>query len=71
MVAMYCGYVVLNAANPRILAALERRAAARKTATRPSLPSRHGPAASHMADSAMVRQRLPRKIVAFRFFGGC
>ncbi len=54
MVALYCGYVGLNAANPAVLAALERRSAARKAAARPALSSRHGAASAHMADSAMV-----------------
>ena len=54
MVALYAAYVVLNAANPTITAALDRRAAARKEAARPRLPSQHGTAAAHMQDSAMV-----------------
>ncbi len=56
MVALYFGYVVLTAVNPRIVAALERQAAARKAASRPTLPSRHGVSAAQMADSAMVRR---------------
>ena len=52
MVALYAAYVSLHAANPAITAALEQRASARRA--RPSLPSQHGAAAAHMADSAMV-----------------
>lgn len=54
MVALYGAYVLLNAVNPAIVAALDRRAAAQKAAARPRLPSQHGEAATHMQDSAMV-----------------
>lgn len=54
MVALYCAYVGLNAANPAVVRALDSRAAARKAAMRPKLPSQHGEAAAHMQDSAMV-----------------
>lgn len=53
MVALYCAYVGLNAANLAIIRALDACAAARKAAMRPKLPSQHGEAAAHMQDSAM------------------
>lgn len=56
MVVLYCLYVLLNAVSPRILAAVDARAARAlaRASPRAALPSRHGAAAAHMADSAMV-----------------
>ncbi len=54
MVALYCLYVTLNAASPCILAAVDARKARARPSSRAALPTRHGVAAAHMADSAMV-----------------
>lgn len=59
MVALYCLYVALNAASPGILAAVDARKARGRPSPRAALPTRHGVAAAHMADSAMVCARTP------------
>ena len=59
MVALYCLYVALNAESPRILAAVDARKARFRPSPRAALPTRHGVAAAHMADSAMVCVRPP------------